>query len=381
MPKTTVAVADYLDTLKLLGYTFALNECDDTIECNGRRLDDVTHSSICARMNAEGFHSEAKVRNAYTMQAGLNRYHPIKKWLGELQWDGGHHIADLANHFTDRYGMFDVWLRKWLIGSIEKAIRGEQNFCLVLDGKQGIGKSNFAHWLAMPSPHYPTYFAEEQIQPDSKDSSALLITKFIWEVSELGATIRRADVEALKAFVSRRIVTIRHPYGRYAIQKPALASFIGTVNNDTGILSDRTGNRRFVISHIEGIKWAYSENIYASQVWAEAHDAWLKGETGLLNTTEQAKVAEISQDYTVPDSIEDFLTAAYIIDPDDDDRAHWVATADIIKKIQDTGFRGTTVMLSMGMASVFKAMGIQKSKDPSALTHRNGYLGVQERMP
>jgi predicted P-loop ATPase len=381
MPRPTVTVADYLDTLKNLKYLFALNECDDSIEVNGRRLDDVTHSTICARMDAEGFHSADKVKNAYTMAAGLCRYHPIKKWLSELIWDKGEHVKDLANHFTDAYGMFDVWLRKWLIGSIDKAVRGEQNFCLVLDGRQGIGKSNFAHWLAFATPNYPTYFAEEQIQPDNKDSSAMLITKFLWEVSELGATIRRADVEALKAFVSRRVVTIRHPYGRYAAQKSALANFIGTVNNDTGILSDRTGNRRFIISRIENINWAYSDNIDPAQVWAEAHSAWLAGETGILTSVELDRLHEISGDYTIPDSIEDFLQAAYIIDPDDQDRMHWIATADIINKVQNTGFRGTSVMLSMGVASILKQAGLHKCKDATGLTHRNGYLGMQERMP
>lgn len=57
MAHPTVAVKDYIDTLKNLGYTFRLNECDDTVEVNGKRIDDVTRAAICARMDAEGFHS------------------------------------------------------------------------------------------------------------------------------------------------------------------------------------------------------------------------------------------------------------------------------------------------------------------------------------
>lgn len=296
--------------------------------------------------------------------------------MTSLQWDGVEHIKDLSNHFSDKYGMFDVWLRKWLIGSVNKSIQNEQNFMLVLDGAQGIGKSNFAHWLATPTPNYPAYFAEEQIQPDNKDSSALLITKFLWEVGELGATIRRADVEALKSFITRRVVTIRHPYGRYAIQKPALANFIGTVNNDAGILSDRTGNRRFIISHIDKIDWAYSDNIDPLQVWAEAHAAWLKGEQTTLTKIETDKVAEISQDYNVPDSIEDFLQRAYLIDTTD--TAAWTPSSDIVIRLQREGFKGNTVVLSMGIASVLNSMGIKKKKDPTKNTTRNGYEGVRE---
>ncbi len=113
-------------------------------------------------------------------------------------------------------------------------------------------------------------FVDSGISPDEKDCSLLALRAWTWEISELGATTRRADVEALKAFLSREQFTVRPAYGHYEIVKPALASFIGTVNNSTGIFSDPTGSRRFWAMTITRLDWSYSEHMDVHEVWAEA---------------------------------------------------------------------------------------------------------------
>lgn len=43
-------------------------------------------------------------------------------------------------------------------------------------------------------------------------------------------------------------ITLRKAYTKYDITKPAITSFIGTINEDgAGFLTDTTGNRRYVI--------------------------------------------------------------------------------------------------------------------------------------
>lgn len=74
----------------------------------------------------------------------------------------------------------------------------------------------------------------------------------------MGATTRRADVEALKGFLSREVFTVRAPYGRYEIVKPGPASFSGTVNNAFGVFSDSTGSRRYWATTLTAIDWAYA---------------------------------------------------------------------------------------------------------------------------
>jgi predicted P-loop ATPase len=59
-----------------------------------------------------------------------------------------------------------VFWRKWLIGSIAKMLRAQQNYMLVLLGAQGKGKSRLAEWLCP----LPQLFYEGPINPDDKDS-------------------------------------------------------------------------------------------------------------------------------------------------------------------------------------------------------------------
>ena len=153
----------------------------------------------------------------------------MKDYILSLSWDGLPHIEEVANHFQDKDCVFHLWLRRWLLGAIGKALNNDQNRMLVLDGVQGIGKSYFAKWLSDP---LEKYFIEAPINTDDKDVFLRLSSKWIWEVSELGSTTRRADREAIKAFLTMREITIRRPYDRYDTHKSALASFIGTVNDE-----------------------------------------------------------------------------------------------------------------------------------------------------
>ena len=58
--------------------------------------------------------------------------------------------------------------------------------------------------------------------------------------------LRKADIESLKAFVSRPTDSIRPPFGKTPINYPRNSIFIGTINpTSIGYLNDETGNRRY----------------------------------------------------------------------------------------------------------------------------------------
>lgn len=356
-------VVSYVTALEDLGYSFRLNEAGDIIEVNGKRLDDFELATIRARMRAEGFSADA-VDDIIKMMAAQNRYHPIRSYLisNGMNWDGRSHILTLAAHFLDAttpHRMFETWLRKWLIGAVAKAMDGRrhQNAMLVLDGPQGIGKSTFAKWLCSP---LPDYYLDDAINPNDKDSHIRLTTHWIWEVGELGATMRRSDVEALKAFISRQVVTVRRPYARLDMVKPALASMIGTVNNSAGILADSTGNRRFWVATIQEIDWNYT-NLDPNQVWAEAFTAYTNGETWYLTPDERAKSEENNDQYRVPNIIEGYLHKYFYIEPQNHNK--WTATNEIVARLIDMGYKGSSSRsVAMEVASTLKELGLEKTK-------------------
>jgi hypothetical protein len=367
---------DYLLALKQLGYSFRMNDINDKIEVNHIPITDEKAGEIRAKMRDGGFYRSHEVEDVYAWEASKNRYHPIKDYLLSISWDGTPYISQLASYFNDRYGMWPVWLRKWLIGACAKVFEAEQNPMLVMDGPQGVGKSEFARWIGSPM---MDYFIEAPIDTDDKDSNIRLISFWIWEVSELGATTRKADYEALKGFLTTRKVTVRKPYGRHDISKPALASFVGTINNSSGIFSDPTGSRRFLVSKIEDINWDYSVEIEPEHVWAEAMAAYLANESWKLTKSEYQKSCDINEDYDVADPIEDLVKKFFDLDVNRDD--WWIPTSDILAILQDPtkgALRGSSRSNAMGLAYVMTKLGHEKKMRTNNIGQKvRGYTGIQ----
>jgi len=283
--------ADWLAALATLGYSFRLNILDDTVEVNESPLTDILIAQIRTRMRDIGYIKYlGAMEDAYTTVAANNPYHPIKAYLESLKWDGKPYIDTLATYFTDTQGIFGLWLKKWLVGAVGKVYGQAQNYMFVLEGRQDKGKSYFSKWLCP----LPKYFVETSIRPDDKDYLIRLAKTWIWEVTELGATIRKADREALKAFITLGDITARKSYGKRDINKPALASFIGTVNDEAGFLNDPTGSRRFLACTLTHIDWSYTQ-INVSDIWAEAYHLYQSGYSWRLTTDEQKRQAEINE--------------------------------------------------------------------------------------
>lgn len=273
--------------LRQLGYTFRLNLCSDTVEVNGDPMDKVVAARIRSDARDAGIRPLGAVEDTILVEASNDSYHPVKDYLTGLTWDGQRRIAALAAALVGSdppviypdgrsVSLIHVYLWRWLIGAVAKALDAKQNLMLVIAGPQGIGKSQLARWLCGSLP-----FIEAPINVADKDTDARLMSHFLWEVSELDATTRKSDVSALKAFITKKVVTVRRPYDQFDTVKPALASLIGTVNLGGGFLSDETGNRRFMIATVEAIDWDYIK-LDVDQVWAEAVAAYGRGESWKL---------------------------------------------------------------------------------------------------
>lgn len=363
---------DYLAKLKALDYAFRMNECNDEIEVNGYPITDPLRSEIRVRMQDAGFKRMGLMEDSYIAHALHNSYHPIKEYLWSLKPDGEDYISAVAECFRDKHRIFALWFRKWLIGSVARVCEdGLQNPMLVLDGGQGIGKSYFARWLAGGMPNY---FIEAPIHPDDKDDVMRLASVWIWEVAELGSTARRTDREALKHFISSQTIQVRKAYGRYDTRKPALASFLGTVNNESGLLSDPTGNRRFLICHVDKLDWAYS-GLDVNQLWAQAMALYKSGETNRLDCDGESKANSINSEYEIDDPILGMLEKYFVIEPANEDL--WLSSTDILETLNDKGLEGNSRSNAMGLAVAATKLGLVKAKRENGNGRRVwGYLGV-----
>jgi hypothetical protein len=313
--------------LRSLGYSFALNDVSEVVEVNGLPLDDVVAAEMRVRMRRAAFNNMNALADEIIFEAAQHRYHPIKTYLTSLNWDGTDYIGQLADKMSSpddpiRYGdgssasLHYVYLKRWLIGAVAKALDSKQNGMLVLAGPQGIGKSELVRWLASG---IAGYYLEGPIEPKDKDNDVRLMSYFVWEVSELDATTRKADVAAIKAFVTKHTVVVRKAYGRHDTVKPALCSLIGTVNNGNGFLNDETGNRRFYVTTIEAIDWSYM-TIPVDQIWAQAVALYRAGESWRLLPEEAGHQTHQNEQYEVETPLEAWIAHAFLFTGNSEDR-------------------------------------------------------------
>jgi len=360
-----------------LGYTFRMNECGDRIEVNGVPITNGLAAKVRVQMTDLNFKSVREIEDAYHANALDNSYHPVKDYLNKLSYDTNRdYIRELADHFKDIHpsingeSVFYTWFKRWLIGAVAKVFGDHQNPMLVLDGPQDIGKSYFAQYLASGLPHF---FLESAIDPESNDHKLRLIRSWIWEVGELGATTRKADVEALKWFITLKQVDVRRPYDRYDMQKPALASFIGTINNDgSGFLVDTTGNRRFLVVTLQHIDWSYTR-IPIDQVWAQAVWYWRNDESATLTKDEKQYQRTLNQDYEAEATYMPMLLRYFTIDRDD---SAWMSSYDIMTILQQRErLSGPPRSQSMELSRACKALGLEKRR----INGVHGYCGIKPK--
>lgn len=328
-----------------------LSDMDESIWLGDARFSDADRARL--RMTARDagygkFKLMGALDDAVIAYAAERRRHPVREYFAGLQWDGKDHIAALAAHFAEsnepitypdgsRRTMFHAALRRWLIGAVAKQHDDEDaarsNFILVLSGAQGSGKSHFARWLCP----LPRAFVERHIMPGDKDCSLQRTRSLVWEVMELGATTRRADVEALKAHITQATVSERAAYGHFDTVRPAVASYIGTINSDgAGFLSDTTGNRRFAVVDIAAIDWSYSTAVDVHQVWAQAMHQWQREPKAYrMNPAEVMAFDGNAAEHLEPDVFADALARVFEIDTE---RADWRCTStEILDAIRTFG--------------------------------------------
>lgn len=370
--------ADYMDQLTALGYTFRLNNVSNRIEVNGKEIDDPKLSEIRLAMYDTGFKGKSLIEDCITVSAKQNEYHPVKEYFRTLNWDGEERLKLFTSllHPTNPV-LAGVLFQKWMIGAVAKVEEQAQNPMLVLEGDQGIGKSSLARWLCPIDPD--TYHKEGSIKPDEKSSQIAACERLIWEVGELGKTIRGADHEALKDFLTTRNFTILEPYAHFLTTRSAMASFIGTINDQGGFLKDPTGNRRFWIIEIQSIDYSYNFLYNKHDLWAEAYARYKRGESNTLTDEEYQAVLEIQENYKAPNMTAEVMMKCFDIDPQ---RIDWIMPiTDIRETLKLQGGLSEMDVTPYKLGAAAKELGLPKAFQKKINgDNRKCYKGIRTKV-
>jgi predicted P-loop ATPase len=233
------------------------------------------------------------VAKAVDLVADTRHWHPVRERLEVIEWHGE---QLLDRWLIDYLGADDTAYtravsRKWLISAVARIYQpGCKAECmLVLEGEQGIGKSSAIRALALD----PHWFSDSELSlDDAAQSAQALHGKLIVEVPELAA-LSKAQVEVIKSYLSRQIDHYRAPYERKAESIPRQSIFAGSTN-DTQYLKDSTGNRRFWpvrCAPASGKADILGLSTIVEQLWAEARQAYLMGETWWLDDQDHEALA------------------------------------------------------------------------------------------
>lgn len=247
-----------------------------------------------------GISSSMKVEDSLELEFERNKFHPIRDYIRNLKWDG---IKRIDSVLIEYFGAEDTVFtreafRKFMVGSVARVFKPGIKFDLVLtliSKTQGTGKSSFFKAIGKD------WFSDTFLTVQGKEAFEQLQGAWIIEMAELSG-LRKAEVEAIKHYISKQEDSFRKAYGRIVEIHPRQCTFVATTNQSM-FLRDPSGNRRFMPVDIHEVKLLDNKKLFdlitkgkeeIDQFWAEAYHLY-KNKEPLYLSNEAEKLSEIEQ--------------------------------------------------------------------------------------
>jgi hypothetical protein len=261
-----------------------------------------------------------QIETALITYARRRTYHPVKEYFDSIKDLEPKNIIE--NWMTPALGAVDNQLnreigKKMLLAMVTRCYRPGAKFdqMVILEGPQGIGKSSILEMLASTEFfNSGSLFTEDKPMAQTEAVKGILL----YESADL-AGHKRADVDKVKAFLSKTNDRGRWVYERRVQDYPRTCIIVGTTN-PKNYLIDETGNRRFwpvvcgvvptakIINGVSHADLAWMKQ-NRDQLWAEALRLYysgyslelpseLWGEVAALQSTRMVEVPGIER---IPD--------------------------------------------------------------------------------
>lgn len=321
-------------------------EDTDTIQVDGtvkpfepHNLTDADVLATTVWIQNTGVHVASQlVREAMYHVACEKRFHPVRDYLDNLEWDGKKRLENWLTYYLGaekgKSGIekqiknyFTQIGTAWMVSLVARIYQpGCKADCvLVLEGPQGKRKSTVFSVLG------GEWFSDDIKDLFSRESQMQIQGSWIVEIGELDA-MRRSEMSSVNAFISRFKDKFRHPYGHAPMTHPRQTIFGGSTNENEW-LRDETGGRRWwpvkcgnidiealrtdrdqliaeaVALYRQGAKWWLDDEdtlkvAEEEQLARQSDDAWFE---------KVATYLELTTEMTV--SIGDIMSTALGIDP------------------------------------------------------------------
>ena len=258
----------------------------------------------------------------------IRNYNPIEEYLYECngKWDGVDHIRALARTVPTQNPCWEDWFYTWFLAMVDQWRGGTfrqygNSVAPLLVSKQGYNKSTFCRRLLPPELQWgynDNLILSEKRQVLQAMSQFLLIN--LDEFNQISPAVQQGF---LKNLIQLPTLKIKRPYGSHVEEFPRIASFIAT-SNMSDILSDPSGNRRFIGIELTGpIDVSLRPNY--RQLYAQALAALWNGEKSYFDSEQVSLVIQNNCQFEVVQPIEQYFRLYFEIAESDKDGEYLTA--------------------------------------------------------
>ena len=241
----------------------------------------------------------------------------------------------------------EYFLTKWLI-SIIATIHGQHSpLMLIFQGPQNAGKTWFERNI-LPEP-LKNYIGE--VSPGMKDVDfyLLMCQKLIIIDDECGGKSKKDDLHQ-KALLDKARFDVRKPYGKGNVTVQRLAMMCGNTN-EKDILTDLTGNRRYLIIDFQSYDWEVYNSVDKTALLMECYHLYKSGYNFRLTKDDIAYLNKYDYKYAAPSSARELIQKYF--SPTTEQRGTPLTATDIVVYIEaETKLRLTSIAVGRELTSL-----------------------------
>ena len=304
-----------------------------------------------------GMTIEARLANLDVKEHDIRRYvrsnmirqtDPVDEYFMKVRdkWDGKtDHIAMLAQAVQCNIPQWEKWFRKWFLYMVAQWLGRVQDFgnsiVPLLISSQGDGKSTFCQNL-LPKELRWGYLANLDVN-EKKQTLQAMHNFLLINLDEFNQISPKIQEGFLKNVIQLPSVKMKRPYGKHVEDFKRMASFIATTN-EVNVLSDPTGNRRFICVQLKApINTTYKPNYEA--LYSQAYQLVMKGEQYWFNAEEIKEVMAHNRQYEIVPPAMMYFNEYYEVAPNETEGKWTSPTAiyDHLRKIAGASLKANGV--------------------------------------
>lgn len=293
---------------------------------------------IILEVQREGIEvSPNDIRN-YIESDYVRQFDPVGDYLASCEgaWDGHGHIGDLARTVPTDAPLWHKWFKTWLLAMVSQwqnqpsRLYGNSVAPLLIS-PQGYHKSTFCRRLLPDVLKWG--YTDSLTLSDRRQVMLAMSQQLLINLDEFNQISPRVQQGFLKNVIQLPSIKAKRPYGTHLEELPRKASFIAT-SNMTDILSDPSGNRRFIgIELTAPIDTSRVPDHH--QLFAQALQLLRNGSRSWFDKAETEQIMLWNRRYEIQEPADQYFSLCFSVADDPlDPTAEWLSTAEIFDVIK-----------------------------------------------